>query len=228
MDLSKDQRNEIFRAVAAGQLDPADCEMDHEKYPAGFTISHSSTGSSFSALAGDERYRYLLRVANDPLDLSWRRGNTWGTLLDAIRQWSHDVATWLDTPDLWALRHNWRSFVGSNDEEAANVPFTQEEQDFISSQLSAIRDFVKKTYELTAEQSKNIDEKFEEFKKDSKRLGRKDWKNVVIGGAFSLILTDVITPGVSLHILMLMEHGIGYLFTGGGLPVRGILSAGQD
>lgn len=226
VDLAKEQRNQIFLAVAAGRLDPDTCKMDHRQYDTGFTISHSPTGSSFAALAEDGSYRYLLRIANDPVDLSWHDGNSWPALLDAIRLWSHDVANWAETPDLWMLRHDWKSFVSSYHEEASNSRFTQDEQDVISIQLSAIRDSVKKNYELTKAQLEKLDEKFEELRKDSKRLGRKDWKNIVIAGFFGLVLTDAITPGIFEHIFILLEHGIGYLFIGP--AAGGILSAGQD
>lgn len=58
-------------------------------------------------------------------------------------------------------------------------------------------------------------------------MGRKDWGLIFGSALFSLILADVITPGVAGHILMLLEHGIGYLFTGGTPSVREILGGGQ-
>jgi hypothetical protein len=41
---------------------------------------------------------------------------------------------------------------------------------------------------------------------------------------FSLILADVITPGIAGHILMMIDHGIGYLFMGNPPSVHGILA----
>jgi hypothetical protein len=64
----------------------------------------------------------------------------------------------------------------------------------------------------------------EELKKDSKRLGRKDWKNIVIAQFLSLVITDTITPGVFQNALILLEHAIGYLY--GGPPIGGTLAAG--
>jgi hypothetical protein len=56
-------------------------------------------------------------------------------------------------------------------------------------------------------------------------MGRKDWGLLFGGAVFSLILADVITPGMAGHILIMIEHGIGHLFSG---PPTGVLSAGQD
>lgn len=45
-------------------------------------------------------------------------------------------------------------------------------------------------------------------------MGRKDWGLLFGGAVFSLILADVIPPAVAGHILMMIEHGIGHLFSG--------------
>jgi hypothetical protein len=106
-----------------------------------------------------------------------------------------------------------------------NAPFNPGEQALISIQLKEIKEAVKKACALTNEQSKHIDEKFEEAEKASHRMGRKDWGMFFGGAVFSLILADVITPGMAGHILMMIDHGLGHLFAGA--PVGGILSAGR-
>jgi hypothetical protein len=94
----------------------------------------------------------------------------------------------------------------------------------ITGQLAAIKEQIKKTYDLTAEQESKIDARFEEAEKASERLGRKDWILLFGGAVFSLILADIITPDIAQHVLMLTVHGLGHLFLGGPPPVRGILS----
>jgi hypothetical protein len=215
MDLSKGQRNEIFIAITKGGLNPEGCKMNYQEHETGFTINDSPTGSYFAALVEkDQTYRYLLTIANDPADHSWHYIKSWGQLLDAVQDWSRHASSWQATPDLWALGRNWRSFVGPGRPEADNSPFTPDEQDFISDQLSAIRDSLRENYELTKTQAKEINERLEELKKDSKRLGRKDWNGIAIAGFFGLALTDIITPGMFQHILIMLAHGIGYLFPG--------------
>ena len=132
----------------------------------------------------------------------------------------------MDTPDLWELSRSGGGLIlGELTPDSANTPFTPDEQTAISAQLKAIADSIKNTYELTAEQSAKLDEKFDEAEKASRRMGRKDWGLLFGGAVFSLILTDAITPGIAGHILMMIEHGLGHLF--GSRPSSGVLSAGQ-
>ena len=147
------------------------------------------------------------------------------TLLGEVRRWGNDVAEWIATPDLWESMADASSIPGELSPESDNTAFTAEEQKAISGQLKAIAEAVKKDYDLTAEQSAKLDEKFEEAEKASRRMGRKDWGLLFGGAVFSLILTDVITPGVAGHILMMIEHGLGHLFCGS--PVGGVLSASE-
>ena len=129
-------------------------------------------------------------------------------------------------PDLWENPPGPGSIPGELIPESGNTPFSEEEQKAISVQLKLVAEIIKKTYELTVEQSAEIDKKFEEAEKASRRMGRKDWGLLFAGAVLSLILADAITPGIAGHILMMIEHGIGRLF--GNPPVGGVLSAGGD
>lgn len=145
----------------------------------------------------------------------------WPQLLVHTRVWATAVVAWAEIPDLWEIRHNWTSLSDAEYAGTPNTPFTPEERADISGQLAVIREQIKKTYDLTAEQEAKIDARFEEAEKASERLGRKDWILLFGGAVFSLILTDVITPDIAQHILMLAVHGLEHLFLGGPQPVRG-------
>jgi len=137
-----------------------------------------------------------------------------------IQSWANQVAEWQETPDLWELRHNWKFLGEQQYEDSTNATFSPEEQDAISVQLAAIKESVKKTYALTAEQEAKIDAQFEEAKQAARRLGRKDWILLFAGGIFSLILTDVITPDIAQHILMMATHGLAHLFASAPRSIR--------
>lgn len=210
MQLSKAKRNEVFRAVAAGMLDVAACQMDHEKE---LTISHATTKSWFRAKKNEYGgYHYKARIGTDP-EYTWSyQGISWEGLLTKITTWSERVVVWEGTPDFWELRHDWKFLAEQQYEDSPNVLFSPQEQDSISAQLSAIKESVKKTYALTAEQESSIDAQFDEAEKAAKRLGRKDWVLLFAGGIFSLILTDIITPDIAQHILTMAVHGLEHLF----------------
>jgi hypothetical protein len=157
-----------------------------------------------------------------------RAGTDFADIADAVRTWGHEISEWMQAPDLWKSMPDPSGILGQLIPDAPNTPFTPDEQTAISAQLKEIREAVKRTYELTAEQSIHIDEKFEEAEKASRRMGSKDWGMFFGGALLSLILSDTITPAIMGDILMMMQHGIGHLFMGGPAAVRGILSDGKD
>jgi hypothetical protein len=210
MPLIKDQRNAIFRAIAAGKLDPAECEMGEAPR---LVIRHSATKSAFKVGAS------LLSIKIGDRPTTMIRYHSFSDILERIQPWAEDVVEWRDTPDLWALRHNWK-FLTDQNEGSPNALFTPDEQNAISSQLSAIKESVKKTYALTAEQESRIDAHFDEAEKAARRLGRKDWILLFAGGIFSLILTNVITPDIAQHILMMATHGLEHLFASAPRSIR--------
>jgi hypothetical protein len=134
------------------------------------------------------------------------------------------VVEWEDTPDFWEDRHDWANFVNLQHESDANTPFSLQERNPISSQLKAIKEAIKQTYELTAAREDKIDERFKKAEEAASRLGCKDWILLFIGGIFSLTLADVITPDIAHHILMMTLHGLEHLFLGGRPNIRGTLS----
>jgi hypothetical protein len=98
-----------------------------------------------------------------------------------------------------------------------NTAFTPDERAEITIQLKAIRDSVRKTYKLTAEQIAAIDNRLDEAEEASKRLGRKDWKTVFYGIVFGLIVNDAIPPDVAQHIFTGVLHGLAH-WLGTGVP----------
>lgn len=230
--MSKAHRNALFKAVDISGLPVGD--FSYETIPpfdggkAGYVrITHKPTGSWF-VIYPDRRsdsFAYQSQVGDDPR-VADMQGMNFSRLYKVACRWSVDLANWIEWPDLWKKVSASTAIPGELTPESDNTPFTPDEQAAISAQLKEIAESVKKTYELTAEQSAKLDEKFEEAEKASQRMGRKDWGLLFGGAIFSLILADVITPGVAGHILMMIEHGLGHLFVGGAPSVRGILSTG--
>lgn len=205
-------------SVTVGRLDPTDFKLtdsSDESNTFSFYITHTPTGSYFNArwAPNIHSYAYNRRLGTDPVE-PVHSVDEWDVLLNLIPQWTKDVADWAEIPDLWEIRDGWRAFIDSGNEDTSNAPFTAEEQEAISGQLASIKESIKKTYDLTAGQEKKLDNRFDEFEKASRRLGRKDWILLFMGGIFSLILADAITPGIAEHILITAGHGLEHLFSG--------------
>jgi hypothetical protein len=233
MPFTKVERNEVFRAIASSKLNAAECSLvPSQSIEADYNyeemlITHSSSGSEFRIMQRSNWAGSTLWVkVGDNRPSSRFLSLTFKGLVDEIHTWAEKVAEWMDMPDLWTNLPDSGAIPGDLSPDSVNTPFTPDEQAAISGQLKDIAESIKKTYELTAEQSAKLDEKFEEAEKASRRMGRKDWGLLFGGALLSLILCDAITPGIMGHILMMVEHGMGHLF--GGPPVGGILSAGQD
>jgi hypothetical protein len=232
--LSKAQRNALFDAVADCGLPVTDSSYHtlpsfNNSATDEAWIKHVPSDSRFAMFPERDSslFRCNSRVGDDPtVSLDYRMNFT--EVVAHVRGWGLEVADWIDAPDFWETVRSGNAIIpGELSHYSDNAPFTPDEQAAISDELREIRDAVKKIRDLTAEQSKQIDDKFEEAEKASRRMGRKDWGLLFGGAVFSLILADVITPGVAGHILTMMDHGIGHLFSGG-TAIRGILSGGRD
>jgi hypothetical protein len=230
--LPKAQRNALFEAVAASGLPVSDFSLKavssfFPDAPKEALITHVPSGSEFQIFPERDSsfFTCCSQIVDDPLvSLNYRMN--FGEVASHVLGWGRELAEWLNSADLWKSVPEAAAIPGELTPESDNTQFTPEEQKVISDQLKAIAETVKKDYDLTAEQSAKLDEKFEEAEKASRRMGRKDWGLLFGGAVFSLILADVITPGVAGHILMMIEHGLGHLF--GGPPVGGILSDGRN
>jgi hypothetical protein len=225
--LSKAQRNDIFRVLAASKLGPGECEFDGtDEY--NVLIRHVSTGStviiSLVEVARKPGYCLDSKVGDDPTLVIYTP-YAFEKVVEQVAFWADAVWEWMDTPDLWKLARSGEKIPGELTPDSENTPFFPDEQAAMAAQLREIKEAIKKTHELTAEQSKHIDEKFVEAEKASRRMGRKDWGMFFGGALLSLILSDTITPAIMGDILMMVQHGIGHLFSGP--PVSGVLSAGQ-
>jgi hypothetical protein len=194
----------------------------------GVQVTHTPSGSTLRISLRIElpgrAYDLIARLGDDPSS-SITSASTFDELGGRVQSWADRVAEWVDTPDLWKTLSEHSGIPGELTPDSDNTQFSSDEQKAIADQLKAIAETVKQTYDLTAEQSAALDEKFEEAAKASERVSRKDWGLLVGGTVFSLILADVITPGVAGHILMMIEHGIGHLFAGA-TPAKHVLSEG--
>ena len=124
-----------------------------------------------------------------------------------------------ESPKLPIIRGDMKLIIEiQNNEDSGNTPFTNDEQDEIVAKLQAIKNFVAKNFQLTAEQIAHVEERLAEAAEATERMGRKDWLLLFGGTIFNLIVTDTITPGVAGHIFTTVVQGLIHLFTGAGGP----------
>lgn len=84
--------------------------------------------------------------------------------------------------------------------------------------MQEIKNQVREQFALSSEQMERIEERLDEVAEASKRMGRKDWLIYLMGTITALVITATVTGGVGEHILTMVIHALGHLFTGGSEP----------
>ena len=82
----------------------------------------------------------------------------------------------------------------------------------IANQLDGIKHQVREGFQLTFEQLSAVNERLDEAKRASERLGRKDWLLMFYGAIVSTAVTDAVPPGAVQTVLTMVIHGIAHIF----------------
>lgn len=248
-DLTKVQRNELYKSIEKGGLDLIECELTQRYEPAADTrpsrgllrfskleparritsISHFPSASSFvieQYESGDVRLSYSSVVAGEKREnRSVQRSSYTSTYIDEMEwrgvvqeagSWARDVKRECVDPDFWSELQAGRDLLAeARSADFSNTPFTPAEQTQIAGHLREIKEYVKKTYSLSAEQAARVEERFNDAEEASRRMGRKDWLLLFGGALLSLLLPAVVPPDAIHHILAATTQSLGHLF----LPV---------
>jgi hypothetical protein len=244
--LSKSQRNDLFVAVETSGVPVTEFNLKtcwvsegdetHDKpLRVGVMLAHRDSESYFGVLPHPNRAFEIFGLLDDceKLDTPNDRGAKFRAALKPsktiYRGWSQIpslAGTWAkkivelrteyaNTPDMWAeLSQGKRLLSGT----AENTPFAAPEQTEVSGQIEQVKEFIKATYELTAAQIAEVEERLDQAEQASHRMGRKDWLLLFNGAVFSLVLSDLVPVQAVQHILLMTLHGLGHLF-GVGAPL---------
>ncbi len=214
--LEKWQRNAIIEAVEQGGLEPRDCTFDFDDSES--LILHQQSGSTFLLEGTAGNYNSTLAVGEgQPQPL---QHYTWPTVENRIQRWAEEVKRDVDTPDLWAELQRERGILTSPpDEEVKNTPFTPEEQAKIAQGFREIKDYVRTTYQLTADQYATIDKRLNGLEDAARRgVRRIDWRNQLLGVFLGLVIDAVLPQEPFQQILIIVLRGLASLFGADGVP----------
>ncbi len=229
--LSKDQRNDLFRAIESSSVPVTDFELTEaiahtgrgflrsdESFPV--TMIRHLTSGSMCCINQDGLRRFWVGQqtgAEGELLENWRRSSwmitRWEKVVATVKMWAERTGT----PDLWyELRQGIEFFAGQHEQDIENTPFDNDELARISEQIRQVETYIKNTHELTSEQISRVEARMEQAEEASRRMGRKDWITIFNGAVLSLILTDTITPDTARHVILMTINGLGQLFGIGG------------
>jgi hypothetical protein len=137
--------------------------------------------------------------------------NSWSAVENPpLGLWLSEVKHDLETPNLWTqLRQDQETLTTATSEDAENTPFTAAEQAEIANQLREIKEYVTKTYDLSAGQMHVLETRLDSIRDAASRLGRRDWLTWVAGTL--TILQAVLPPGAIRHILLMTLRSAAHL-----------------
>jgi hypothetical protein len=149
VELTKHQRNELFQLLDENGVNPADCDLDTSE---GSLIVHLPTESTSRLFVEPHEYQFQWIV--DGLDSGAEVATkAWSTVLEQFKHWAKEVQYVADVPDFWEeFRQAPEVLTAAQSTGASNTPFTPDEQAEISDRLDAVKQLVRKQFELTAEQ----------------------------------------------------------------------------
>jgi hypothetical protein len=131
---------------------------------------------------------------------------------DLVLEWLGRVRREYDAPDLWAMALQDRKFLQPSVVEGTNTEFTPDERGYISARLDEIRNFALASADLTIEQRELIEAEIEYTKEATKRLGRTDWKSVLVGVFFTIVVAATVTPDRAQQLLHMMAEAFTPLY----------------
>ena len=141
-----------------------------------------------------------------------RAAGNWDGRLNCVKQWLEYLKREWQAPDLWAELLAQRRLVTAIPSDTSNEPFNPEEQKEISRQLTEIKTYVRRTYQLSESQYEAIDARLDYFADAAKRLGRIDWRNAFIGAFLGAVLQAVLPPKPVQDIINSALRGASHAF----------------
>jgi len=141
---------------------------------------------------------------------------TWPGLMNRVNLWLGELKSDLETPDLWAdLRRESETLVVAAEEPFDNTSFTADEQHEIAEQLRELKEYVKETYSLSEQAVQALEAKLEFLEVAAGRLGRTDWRALVVGTIATFILSSALPRESAREIFLTLVRSIGPVY---GLP----------
>jgi hypothetical protein len=211
----------MFETLRRYDIDPADCEFteDRDLDYSQVELVHRPTGSIVSIVRlHDAGLGYRADMWVGDVNYFHCESGAWHDVLDALEMWTEEITCERD-PDLWAeLQQVPNVLAASQAADATNAPFTSDEQAEIACQLDEVRQLMREKFELTTAQLAAVDQRLDEAKEASQRLGRRDWIMLFYGAVISTGMTDAVPPSVIQTVLSTVVHGIAHIFGFGGPP----------
>ncbi|MEW6388059.1 MAG: hypothetical protein AB1491_11135 [Thermodesulfobacteriota bacterium] len=212
-------RNEIFKEIVEIGLNPREFDWGEDASGMGMyfvpTLIHVQTGYFFKFdISNDGRrvsYYYPTLEAEKELLFP----GDWEKQKVNFLEWLNILKIELSSPDFWeAYLNASKMFEPTADSDLVNELFTTEEQTYISTKLLEIEKYLSEKQNLSAENIAFIKEKIGYLEECSKRLGKKDWLNIVIGISFKIAVDLGLSSEIAKEFFKLVGTAFGHFLSG--------------
>jgi hypothetical protein len=207
-NLLQTQKNEVILIIKESGMNPLEFQLIEGRgwlpkvlhTPSGFDFVFS--GDSILCSPGAEKVRQEVSRLN------------WLGKSEMLRNWLTYLKREFEAPDLWAALAQEQELFSAEPAGAVNAPFNAEEQAQIKRAVDEIRVYITTTYTLADEPLSRVHAKLDYLIDASTRLGRIDWKNILVGALVGLVLQQLIPSGSGFQELIgvagqLLRHVLG-------------------
>ncbi len=215
--LLKSQFNHVFEAIKKSGLDPRDFSWskgNESTIPGAQILTHKPSKYYFIFDQDEEGNRSIYSPGSDcPIQHVGR--SSWYGQISSCKQWLSYLKRELEAPDLWSLVASAGEIaLAPTTSEVENTPFTEDEQQYISTQLQEIEKYLQATREIPPDGLARIESRIEYLEDAAKRQGRIDWKNILVGQLLSIAIEAAIPPHLIQDLFRLASDAFQRLFAG--------------
>jgi hypothetical protein len=222
MTLNRQQCRELFEAVEKSGLNPSEFGLENEMHARWTRITHTPSNDCQS-ISNSERFKgqYIIALEQKSIYKKFSvaarppRIYDWPEVVEIVENWASQLSA---ARDIWKEFINDRATATASDENIANTPFTASEREAVRKQLREIPAQVRERFDLSEKEESDIEQKMDDLIAASERVGKKDWRVMVYGAAFSLIVNDEIPVHTVQSIMSMIFTGLAHSFGFGGLP----------
>jgi hypothetical protein len=220
-DVSQTRKNAILHHIQEAGLDPHDfvwseepSEITHAalgREP--FTVEvlvHQPTGYWFGFDVDADGSPWAIYLPGRDGMKQRERAGSWDYVFVYVEQWIAFVKQEHEAPDLWA--ELWRQRELIIGEHVENTSFSAKEQAEIAARLVETAQFVRAHFELEPRQVEVIESRLEYLEDASNRVGRNDWRNLLIGSLLSLVIEGVLPAEAVQQLLFEVLRGLSTVF----------------
>ena len=230
LNLTKQQKNEIFKTIERKGLNPNlfSWEVHQSKFVRIFRRSAYEAASGYEpdsavalVLRNDEQFfsftfeldetgvYYSQTVPQISAGPGIRTGN-WAGLIDALEDWLGVIKYELEEPDLWKELPRGQALTAIPSDYSQNDKFSAEERHLLAEQLSKIQKFIVESNRLEGPTRIQVQQTFIYLQQRTETTSKLDWKNIFVGAIVSLMLEKTVSNAP--EIMKLCDELLSPLF----------------